>query len=468
VRPLSWFAVTASITGLVLGARVMTGRRARPEPPPAPLEDAPPPAPARRPPVFHPAPPPPVAQAQPTGLSHLRGRVVVPAGTEAPDFDHLTVKADDGEREYEAKTNNRGEFQLHLPARGYTLTALVGDLVGTAFVRARPGTDEATIALQPSAAIEGTMKVPAGIEEVEVSATRTGTEISAGGDAETEGGHFELGGLVKGEVYDVTIEGRGLRKVVLRGITAPGTAAVELAALVTLRGAIGFAAGTACPIEHVSMETEDSIADAELDRHCRFSFAVAPGAEVELRASGGGWHLETRLRIPEHGDPEAVCLNPPCNEQPPEAPVSLQVILTGADSGLRVTVAQKENTQSCGGSASECELEGLAAGAAEVKILATGCAEVQRDVTLAPGANVVTAACRPLRLVEGVARRSDPRTGAVVSCQDGDSVHITGKSIFELHCPRDATAIRYRAAGQPWRSAALPPGAGTAFVELTL
>jgi hypothetical protein len=467
VRPLTWIAVAASVAGLLLGARVMAGRRTRPQPPPAPIEDAPPPAPARPPPVFH-AGPPPVARAQPTGLSHLRGRVVVPAGTEAPDFDDLTVKADDGEREYEAKTNDRGEFQLHLPARGYTLTALVGDLVGTAFVRARPGTDEATIALQPSAAIEGTMKVPAGIEDVEVSATRTGTEISAGGDAETEGGHFALGGLVKGGIYDVIIEGRGLRKVVLRGITAPGTVAVELAALATLRGAIGFAAGTACPIEHVSMKTEDSIADAEVDRHCRFSFAVAPGTDVDLRASGGGWHLETRLRIPERGDPEPVCLNPPCNEQPPEAPVSLQVILTGASDGLRVTVAQEESTQSCGGSASECELEGLAAGAAEVKILATGCAQVQRDVTLTPGANVVNVACRPLRLVEGIARRSNPRSAAVISCQDGDRVFLTGRSVFELHCPRDATAIRYRTGGQPWRSAPLPPEVDPAFVELTL
>jgi hypothetical protein len=412
-----------------------------------------------------------MAPARPSELSHLQGRVVVPAGTKTPDFDDLTVKADDGEREYEAKTNDRGEFQLHLPPRAYTLTALVGDLVGTTGVRARPGPDQATIALEPAAAIEGTMKLPPGVEAIAVSATRTGTEISTRRDAEIDGEHFELGGLVKGGAYDVTIAGQGVNKVVLRGIRAPGTVAVELAAPATLRGAIGFAPGTSCPIELVSLQTEHRLGEARVDRHCRFSFEnLEPGGEVEVRASGQGWHLETRLRIPEHGDPEPVCLNPPCRDEPPETPVSLRVILTGApdENRLHVMFTQDEGGRVCDSSGTECELEGLDASAARLKVRATGCAEVKQEVTLAPGPNVVTIPCRRLRLVEGVARRTDPRTGAVVSCQDGDSVLITGKSIFELRCPRDVTAIRYRAAGQPWRSADLPPGADTAFVELTL
>jgi hypothetical protein len=462
--------VTATSVGVVLlGTRVLAGRRAKPAPTPETAEEAPP-APPRLP-VFRPVPTPAPIPARSTGLCHLRGKVVVPAGTETPELDDLSVTADDGEHEYEAKTNDRGEFELHLPARVYTLVASVDDLVGTAIVRARPGPDEATVVLQPGAAIEGTVNLPTGIvATIEVAATRAGTPISAGEKVESENGHFALGGLVKGGVYDVTITGHGVRTTVLRGIAAPGTVQVELPAPAVLRGAIGFAAGTDCPIETVTLETANGAREAEIDRNCQFLFdELEPGSEVELRASGGGWHLETRLRLPEHGDPEPVCLNPPCQEPPPDVPVMLRVILTGApEPGFNVSVSQGDDERSCGTSGAYCPIEGLAVGPSRVTVTASDCARMQRDVPLAAGVNVAAFTCQRLRLVEGVARRSDPHLTAVVSCRDGGNVLLDGKSVFQLRCPRDATEIRYRTAHQPWRTTPLPPNVDPAFVELTL
>ena len=36
-----------------------------------------------------------------------------------------------------------------------------------------------------------------------------------------------------------------------------------------------------------------------------------------LVAIGSGWHLEEPIAIPPLGDPEPVCLNPPCRSNPP-------------------------------------------------------------------------------------------------------------------------------------------------------
>jgi hypothetical protein len=472
VRPLSWIVTATSVAVMLVGARGLARRRVPPAPSPEPTDEKPQPALHPRVPMFQPAPLPPAAPPHATGLAHLRGRVIPPAGTRPAELDELTVTADDGEHEYEAETSDTGQFELHLPARPYTLTASAKGLVGTALVRARPGTEEVTITLEPGVSIEGVARTPAGSKiDLEVSATRSGTGISAGEDADVVDGRFALEGLSRGKSYDVSISGPGLRTVVLRNVRAPGTVEVELSPKAVLHGAIGFPAGSTCPIEHVSISEPTGERKAVVDHSCRFSFdELEPGAEVELRASGGGWHLETRLRIPERGEPDPVCLNPPCRDLPPEPPVDLKVILTGRPdrASMRASIDLDDGGRGCGGDDGECDLVDLTAGEVQLSVQASGCAEVERTVILKPGHNVVTVACAALRLVEGIARRADTRPPAVVWCKNGEHANLQGKSVFELHCPRDATEILYRTGGRPAGHAALPPSAGPAFVELTL
>ena len=143
---------------------------------------------------------------------------------------------------------------------------------------------------------------------------------------DTEDGDFAFEGLVPGRSYDLSFAGENLRTTTLRSVTAPaeGVAAV-IDALPVLHGAIGFPVGEECPIERVSLRalgapppTDDDDSDAsDVDSACRFQLPVPDGAsQMWLVATGSGWNLEEPVSIPPLGDPEPVCLNPPCRANP--------------------------------------------------------------------------------------------------------------------------------------------------------
>jgi hypothetical protein len=464
----------ASVGVVILGARLVSGRRARLPDSVIPTPDTrdPAPKPERRTPTFRPAGPP--RPERPLGLAHLRGRVIAPAGT---DLEGLTVVADDGTREYEADSNATGEFQLHLPARIYTLTATLDELVGVKTgVRARPGADEeVTLDLAPGATISGVIRHPEGHEDVmTITIARAGTSLEAAEEREEEDeGHFEIGGLVPGGLYDVTFAGDG-RPTVLRGVTAPATLEVVLPVPVTLSGSIGFAAGTKCPFHQISLEDEDDEEQTEVDRNCHFQFEdLTPGQEVLLKASGHGWHLEERISLPAQGEPQPVCLNPPCRSLPREEAAVLRIILTGAPDDARISASAGQGDEGgvgCASSGHSCDLSGLEVGVpAQLTVSAPGCVTVNREVTPTPGTNTLNIPCRRMRLVEGVARGGDAQQPITVQCRQGGQAQLRANAVFELHCPRDVTELLYRkGARDPWRRAPLAPETDPVFVELTL
>jgi hypothetical protein len=473
VRPLSWIVTVTAVAVVILGARAVSGRRAHPAEAATVTPEAPAPAPPRAVPAFRPAAPAPRVRAPAAGLAHLRGRVVAPAGS---DLDELKVVADDGESDYEAETNAAGEFQLHLPARVYTLTATLDRLVGVKVgVRALPGDDQdVTLSLGPGATISGVIRHAAGREEtMEILVERAGTSMEVGKEHESGDGRFEVGALVPGALYDVTVSGERQNKLI-RAVTAPATLEVVLPEPVTLSGAIGFAAGTKCPFQRIALVSEDEDDLTDVDRNCHFRFEnVAPGQEVVLKASGGGWHLEEHLSLPAQGDPEPACLNPPCRELPPEEPSVLDVILTGApgNSDLTVSASQDENGgMGCTSNGHQCTLRGLDLGVpAQLTISAPGCVTVEQQLIPGAGLKTLTIPCRRMRLVEGVARGGDAAQIATIACPSGGTAHLRGNSVFELHCPRDVTELRYRKNPRdPWRSTPLPPDTDPVFVELTL
>jgi hypothetical protein len=257
------------------------------------------------------------------GVAHLWGQVLAPPGADV-SFDALTVTADDGARSFEADVSPDGHFSIHLPAGQYAVTASLGDQIGIApSVAARPGAArELTIQLGLAATIRGHVRGPDGVA-ISVRVSLAGHDTSEQ-TLDTEDGDFAVDALVPGRSYDLTFAGDDLRTTTLRWVTAPaeGVAAV-VEALPVLRGAVGLPVGADCPIVRVALRDLDAPAptdeddsddgDGNVDGSCQFQLPVPDGAsQMLLVATGSGWYLEEAVTIPPLGDPDPVCLNPPC------------------------------------------------------------------------------------------------------------------------------------------------------------
>jgi hypothetical protein len=276
-----------------------------------------------------------------SAAGQLFGRVLPPPGEET-SFDALTVVADSGARTIEARVFPDGRFTIHLPAGQYAVTATLSNWIGTApSVGARPDHGrEVTIQLGESSVIRGHVRGPDGV------AITVGASLAGHGERQDttpdDDGQFTLPRLGPGRVYDLTFTGPGLRTTTLRSVRAPadGVEAVVVA-LPILRGAVGFPAGEHCPITRVALynpsalsssdpddghdqrgnchndgndaEEESDLDEDNVDETCRFELPVPDGPTgMILVASGAGWRLEEPVSIPPLGDPDPICLNPPC------------------------------------------------------------------------------------------------------------------------------------------------------------
>ena len=332
-------AICATLVGG--GACLLASRRVHPPaPPPAPAGADEARAPRRSSSradfdVYGPAAPP--RLRRPAALAHLRGQVRPPPGRPHA-FDDLEVIADDGARRLAATSNDRGEFELHLPARPFTLVARAGSLVGSAKVRPTAGAvTETIIELGETVSIEGVVHAPAqAFEDLVVVATEVGSATGPLDQPSAPEGTFAIDGLIPGVRYEVTVRAAGFRAVTLRDVEAPATGLeVTLTASPVLHGAIGFPTGAPCPFEVVEVRAadrpppdDDDDADADsggdtvaVDEDCRFQVDDLPEApDLEVRATGPGWHAEERITVPAEGDPPFLCLNPPCPAAGPARP----------------------------------------------------------------------------------------------------------------------------------------------------
>ncbi|HLK93386.1 MAG TPA: hypothetical protein VKZ18_26070 [Polyangia bacterium] len=425
-------------------------RRSRP---PAEEEDTstaaaptpqPPPAERRRPP----RPP-----ERPSGPARLYGRVVAPAG-EALDLDGFLVAADDGARTINARVSADGAFELHVPPGQYTLEAFRGAWVGlVAGVPARAGAErETTIVLVRSVSLEGTFRAPAGAS-VTVKVSPTGRADWDDGAVVGDSG-FEADHLVPGQAYDLSLSGPGLRTATLRSVTAPARdLVVQVDALPTLRGAVGFPSGERCPIAHVGLyapsqlpakdedvedlDDDDGVVQAgrvgNVDNACRFQLPVPDGAsQMILLAVGEGWHLEQPIAVPPTGDPDPVCLNPPCRANPLEGLATVRISLEGAPPGggvsasLHAAAGESQNVYGCGSNGRACTIEALAPGQAlTVRVGSADCARQTREIVLAPGDNRVAVPCQP--------PPNEARPGQVVGDQLGEPNGEVVGDAFAVH-----------------------------------
>jgi hypothetical protein len=410
--------------------------------------------------------------------------VIAPGGVSQEDLaNELVVDADDGDDQFRAATEADGRFALHLPPRAYTLTASLGDLKGTAKVLPDHG-GEVTITLGPAATISGTARAGAAPAEAQVTAFLAGTALEAG-ETSVDEGSFSLAGLVAGTAYDLRFTGRGVQPLVLPAVTAPATdLQVRLEKFPLLKGAIGFATADGCGFSelHIDVvdegenEDEHRVGMVRVDRNCRFEAGVPPGRDVRLRTRRSGWFLETTVSVPARGAPDFVCLNAPCRDLPPAEPVELHVIVTGHrdQGGVSATLSQPRGGSGCSASnEAVCVLSDLDAGTYELSVHASGCEESKQTITLHPGKNAVSLACRRLRLIQGILRTA---AGTVVPsptelrCPGADDpIRVADSFLFRLRCPVDQAEVQYRRMGTgAWRSAPLPPAVDPVLMQLTL
>jgi hypothetical protein len=235
-----------------------------------------------------------------------------------------------------------------------------------------------------------------------------------------EDGAFEISGLLFGRSYDLTFDGPSLRQTTLRSVTAPADdVEAKLDPLPVLRGAIGFRAGEGCAYDSVELraanpEQDDSATVVGLEDDCRFELTVPDGpTRMVLAAVGDGPHLEMPVAIPPAGDPEPVCLNPPCLADPRAATARLRIVFAGAEhtdlsATLTATDGDDSSSYNCFTDGEDCELDALPIDQPfELSAEAADCTAVTRTIALHAGDNQVSLPCEPARSAEAAAKAPD-------------------------------------------------------------
>jgi hypothetical protein len=436
-------ALALVLVALVVLTVKVARRHPRHAPAPAATEvaalEAPVPTPARAPAR--------IAHGESGGIALLRGRLLFPAGVER--MSSLEVVAESGARRFHALIPDNDRFEIHLPGGRYTLIASMGELVGvTPDVLARGGaTRDVDIRLVVGAAIRG-----------------------------------KIGGA-SGAIVSAVPSGASVRTLKLTGVLAPTDGLdVEMQARAKIRGAIGFPRGTRCPIDNVRLQIpgEESAHDdsgPDIGADCTFALSVPDKVtDVNVLATGKGWYLEQLVAIPPRGDPEPVCLNPPCRSDPFEGMARLRLALDGPEgSSISAQASEVDESSSgglhaCSGSAGRCDIEGLPAGGTlSITASGDGCHADPITVTVVAGDNHVRIPCERQRRIEGVIRipESSQPDRVVIRCAGGDLHPIAKTRLFRVTCAASATALEYQIGTQgTWRSVPIAAGTDLAFVDI--
>jgi hypothetical protein len=354
---------------------------------------------------------------------------------------------------------------------------------------------EVTIRLEPAVAVSGRLHGAGGGPSLadgplSLRAVRAGGEIDAGeGDVDDDDGTFSIDGLRAGQAYDLVFAGRGLRTTTVRGVVAPAEGLdVTLTRLPVLHGAVGFARGESCPIRYVTLsasddgrlgeenEDEEDANVATVDARCRFELPIPDGvARIKAVAVGVGWHLEEAVAVPSQGDPDFLCLNPPCRTDDVEGQARLRVTLQNAAAGGGAWIHVDAASQSCAAGGASCELFPLPIGEPiEIDVAGGSCDGQSRTMILSAGENVIDVPCAPRRLqrrVQGVVRTAagNAPQGLAVRCAGGDEEYIHETLVFTVKCPRDVSTLEYQLASDGvWTAVPIPDALDPALVEIAI
>lgn len=410
------------------------------------------------------------------GIAHLHGRVLMPGECD-PDTD---VIADDGARSFKVDAAGDCTYSFHLPPGRYELVATTGELAGAVPDVAAPAgaQRQVDIPLARGAEIRGVLR-PSGVTAIAIAASfpDRSTNIIGKGDA-GEDGSFSITGLVPGRRYDIHVAGREVKTARLRGVAAPAdNVEVALELLPVVRGAFGFPRGDECPISYVVVAVGDASASTTvIGSDCRFERslpeeAAAPGIAV-VTATGDGWHVEQTVAIPARGDPEPICLNPPCRADPLEGRASVRVTMERAGATLMTIAADGGGgrwTRSASCTDAACVLDTLVAGRSyRLTVSADGCGASVQQMVLPVGETSIRAACRQERAVEGLVHTTGAPRAVAIRCS-GERKVVRQSRLFRITCDAADTALEYQTLPNgTWRSAPIPTAQDPALVEITL
>ncbi len=295
--------------------------------------------------------------------------------------------------------------------------------------------------------------------------------------AEVSHQSFQITGLLTGRRYDLEVSSSDFRTVSLRDVTASARDLdIELIPLPVLRGAFGFPRGGECPIERVTVTLSDDENEGDNVGHdCQFEITL-PVAEASVQtatvvAMGSGWHVEQTITIPARGDPDPVCLNPPCRANPLDGAARMLVTMEGRDDRFMTVHATtgdgpRADTTCTDGA---CVLEPLGPNRTyQVTVSAEGCQEDERDVAVTPGDNTLRFTCRRERKIQGLLRAAGAPPAVDVRCTGGVR-SVRHSRLFAITCAADDTALQYRVLPDgAWRSAAIPTAEDPPLVEIAL
>src|SRR4029079_2640649 len=220
-----------------------------------------------------------------------------------------------------------------------------------------------------TAMIAGRLRIPGpGLIYVVVTPS-DGTDAAAMGFAGEDA--FTVQGLVSARRYDVQLSGGHIRTLRLTGVTAPATDLdITLEARAVIQLAVGFPRGERCPIETLTIhrrrngtDLEDAVAANRPDCWFRLTGPEDAGP-VTIEAAGSGALFMTTVDIPAHGDPEPICLNPPCRVNPLEGQAKLRVVLdvVAAHSPISADIVPVDDANArygCASSLFTCSIDAL-------------------------------------------------------------------------------------------------------------
>jgi hypothetical protein len=187
--------------------------------------------------------------------------------------------------------------------------------------------------------------------------------------------------------------------------------------------------------------------------------------------------------VPSIGDPDPICLNPPCRADPLEGSADLFVSVDlpperAAHSHIHATA--KGGT--CESAGTTCEIHGLPTGdPVTVTALVDDDECVATTAALSSGLNSISLTCseHPPPRVEPRARRIQGvlRTAAgdavdriAIRCNGaGSERSLSGTHVFSIVCPRNASTLEYQiTAGGPWTAVSIPDRPDLALVEIAV
>jgi hypothetical protein len=259
----------------------------------------------------------------------------------------------------------------------------------------------------PPAKIAGRLRPPDDVhpENIEVVAWPSGDHRRGEkGTADADG--FRIEGLVTGQRYDVEFRGDEVRTLKLIGIVAPAEDLdVGLEERATIHIAVGYPRGAGCPIDSVFAhvgggEDGEGVGVLTFNSDCRFELdAPVSAGPVTIVAEGDSVRFETTLLVPDHGDPEPICLNPPCRADPADGLARLRFILDGAapDWGIvadaRPTIPGAGTRYGCRSSIPTCEIEGVLPGDLSITVAGPGCGAEAMTISVVAGDNDISVPC---------------------------------------------------------------------------